>query len=111
MTLESIGSDNWHKREALEEKAKALGYDYESLMIIDPKRFQDGQDGPCHSDEQRKLFWTDVCKSLSLSLQTIFEEARSNNNKEVTDQIKDLEQRIEKILRNKTNNNEQFSTP
>src|SRR4051812_6273549 len=71
--------DNWDERHLLEERAMALGYQYESLMVIDPQRFQNGVDGPCHTEQQRKMFWTDVCKSLSLSLETIFEEARTNN--------------------------------
>lgn len=76
--------DNHDERDALEEKAKALGYDHEALYIILPERFcdRDSSDGPCHTPEQRKRFWTDVCKSLHLSLETLFDEARKNNERE-----------------------------
>lgn len=63
--------DNWDDREAIAEKAKKLGVQSESLYIINPSRFMDGKDGPCHSDEERKAFWTDVLKSLTLSIDTI----------------------------------------
>jgi hypothetical protein len=95
--------DNWDERDAAEEKASALGYKYEDLLFIKPERFQNGEDGPCHTDEQRKMLWTDVCKSLHLSIETIIEEARKNNDKSKNseDYIEDLEERIARILRNK----------
>lgn len=58
-------------------------------------------DGPCHPPELRKRFWTDVLKSLELSYETLFEEARLQNvkAKEVASEgyIKDLEERIRQI--------------
>ncbi len=63
--------DNWDERAAIESKAKALGYDSDWLYIIDPTKFKDGKDGPCHSDAERKAFWTDVLKSLTLSIDTL----------------------------------------
>src|SRR5689334_19416759 len=42
--------DNWDLRESMEERAQKLGIDSSELMIIDPSRFKDGKDGPCHSD-------------------------------------------------------------
>lgn len=65
-------------------------------------------DGPCHSDEIRKLFWTDVMKSLHVSLDTLFALARDNNQneKEMAEKytghefyIADLEERIAQITK------------
>ena len=64
-----------------EEKAKDLGLPTECLFFIDPDRFQDGRDGPCHSREERKQFWTDVCKSLHLNIETITAEAKKYKEK------------------------------
>ena len=71
--------DNWDEREALEARAEELGINSSDLMIFTPKRFQNGKDGPCNSDELRKHFWTDVLKSLELSYDLIFEKARQHN--------------------------------
>jgi len=70
--------DNWDERDLIEKKQAELGIN-DDLLIVVPERFTDGRDGPCHSPEQRKRFWTDVFKSLDLSLKTIFEEARAEN--------------------------------
>lgn len=67
--------DNWDAREALAERAMAAGFDPESLLIIDPGRFRDGRDGPCHSDAIRKAFWHDVLNSLELSTDLLFAAA------------------------------------
>ncbi len=67
--------DNWDLR-----KQKGREGD-DRALIIDPDRFQDGKDGPCHAPEFRKRFWTDVLCSLELSLELLFEEAVSINNK------------------------------
>lgn len=84
--------DNWEEREKIDDRAKELGYNSDELLIINPERFSNGLDGPCHDASQRKRFWTDVMKSLHLSLETIFEEARLNV------QDPDLEQKIQQIL-------------
>jgi hypothetical protein len=63
--------DNWDLRDE-----RGLSHDY---MIIAPSRFQDGRDGPCHTDEFRKRFWTDVLRSLELSFDLLFDEARQFN--------------------------------
>ena len=93
--------DNWDERENRAAKAKELGLDSADLMIVVPDRFQDGQDGPCHPPELRKAFWTDVLKSLELSDELIFQEARLLNAelKEVLHEeyISDLEARIKEI--------------
>ncbi|MES2459467.1 MAG: hypothetical protein V4671_02710 [Armatimonadota bacterium] len=72
--------DNWGEREALESKAKELGIDSYDLMVVVPERFAEGtpdnNDGPCHSPEIRKIFWTDVLKSLALSYDLLFSTAR-----------------------------------
>lgn len=73
--------DNWDEREALEVRAAELGIDDSELMIIVPNRFQNGKDGPCNTDTMRKAFWTDVLKSLTLSYELLFEQARTNNQK------------------------------
>jgi len=69
--------DNWDEREALENKHGIE--DLSHLLIVVGRRFQDGKDGPCNTDEFRKRFWTDVLKSMHLSLETIFEKARQVN--------------------------------
>jgi hypothetical protein len=73
--------DNWDERDKAEEKAKELGLASECLFFIDPDRFLDGRDGPCHTREERKRFWTDVCTSLHLSIETIKAEAKKYKNK------------------------------
>jgi hypothetical protein len=85
--------DNWPEREEIESKAKALGYVTDDLMIIDPDRFKNDQDGPVHSGEERKAFWTDVLDSLHLSLETIVNEAIKQNN----DLIKQGQKGIDKL--------------
>ena len=89
--------DNWKEREQIEEKAKQSGFTPEFLFCIDPDRFKDGKDGPCHNAEERKQFWTDVCKSLHLSIETIATEARNFNEelkKNNEPSIENLEERI-----------------
>ena len=93
--------DNWDQREAAEPRIKALRIDLnaEELMIVVPSRFKDGRDGPCHSDDFRKRFWTDVLKSLELSPDLLFDEARRMNEVRKRfplgdDVIMDLEERI-----------------
>ena len=100
--------DNWDEREALEARAAELGINEYDLMIIVPNRFQNGKDGPCNTDEMRKAFWTDALKSLSLSYDLLFEQARYNNRqmKEMSEKhpnfppdmfLPDLEERIAEI--------------
>lgn len=90
--------DNWDEREALEDKAQKLGIASDQLMIIVPDRFKNDYDGPCHTPAFRKQFWTDVLKSLELSYDILFEEARLNNatiKEYLPDEyIEDLEARI-----------------
>jgi hypothetical protein len=95
--------DNWEEREALEAQAQKLGLASDELMIIVPERFKNDYDGPCHTPALRKQFWTDVLKSLELSYDTLFEEARQQNAaiKEFLpdEYIEDLEARILAIQR------------
>lgn len=90
--------DNWDEREAIAARAAALGIDPDKLMIISPERLADGADGPCHSSEFRKRFWTEVLTSLELSCDLLFEKAREMNAriKEILpeEHIEDLEERI-----------------
>ncbi|MDQ3683913.1 MAG: hypothetical protein M3352_12705 [Bacteroidota bacterium] len=93
--------DNWQEKDALEEKAIALRYPYDDLLVIDPERFRNGKDGPCHNDEEIKNFWTDVLKSLHLNINTIISEAIKFNqealNRNGSDYLPDLEERIQHV--------------
>ncbi|MGB3850616.1 MAG: hypothetical protein WA958_11660 [Tunicatimonas sp.] len=98
--------DNWELREARQRQAAAMGVEADYLMIVDPSRFQNSQadrhsDGPCHTDEERKRFWTDVLRSLHLSLDTIIAEARRANERRKQsgwdEPISDLEERIARV--------------
>lgn len=96
--------DNWDGREERDKQAEALGLDQTDLYVLDPDRFKDGRDGPCHSLEERCLFWKDVLLSLRLSSETLFREARQQNtsrlNSVLADEfIPDLEVRINAISR------------
>ncbi len=105
--------DNWDKREEIQEKAKEMGYYSDDLLIVDPSRLQNEKDGPCHTDEERKMFWTDVYKSLHISLETIFAESRKIYKKTSEDNslsLSDLEYKIEQ-LSSKLKNHEQISRP
>jgi hypothetical protein len=90
--------DNWHLREPLEEEAQRRGLTDEALLIIDPERFQNGKDGPCHSPAFRKRFWSDVLCSLELSFDLLADEARAFNQERLRfmpdEYINDLEARI-----------------
>jgi hypothetical protein len=90
--------DNWHLREPLEQEAAQRGLNEEEMLIIDPERFQDGKDGPCHTPAFRKRFWTDVLIGLELSFDLLADEARAFNEEGLRwrpdDYIVDLEQRI-----------------
>ena len=94
--------DNWELREALGEKAKQMGIHSNDLLIIDPARFKNEKDGPCHTDDERLNFWRDVLISLHLSPDTIFAEARKLNLERVgqEEQIPHLEERIKKWMEN-----------
>jgi hypothetical protein len=96
--------DNWEQRDKLENKAKELNIEYDDLLIIDPSRLINNIDGPCHTDSERIRFWTDVLKSLELSLDTIFTEARKLNEEykllgllDEEEYLPDLENRIQEI--------------
>lgn len=92
--------DNWELREQLEAKAKVLGIECDDLLVIDPNHFKNDFDGPCHTNEERERFWTDVLRCLELSLDTIINEAiKFNNERDKTDEeyILDLDSRIIEI--------------
>lgn len=76
MTLANSGSITGMKEKRGKPKPKKLGLDSNDLMIVIPDRFQDRRDGSCHPSEIRKLFWTDVLKSLERSYDLLFHEAR-----------------------------------
>lgn len=96
--------DNWDERESLSEKFGNLEITENDLLIVVPERFADGKDGPCNPPEIRKLFWTDVLKSLELSYELLFSKARLFNNRENQHKteyyIENLEERIAKIQAN-----------
>lgn len=73
--------DNWNLREEKKSDAEKLGIAYDELMIIDPDRFKNDRDGPCHTPEIRKRFWIDVLTNLELSYELLFEEARFMNER------------------------------
>ncbi|MEL7121854.1 MAG: UPF0158 family protein, partial [Bacteroidota bacterium] len=73
--------DNWEERELKREVANKLGYDYEEILVISPRRFKDGKDGPCNTDSFRKRFWTDVLKNLKINLSIIIAKALEKNEK------------------------------
>ncbi len=92
--------DNWELRDKLQNTAAGLGIEYDDLLIIDPSRFANGFDGPCHTENERKTFWTDVLKSLELSLDTIVSEAIKLNaelDESDDEYITDLEARINEV--------------
>jgi hypothetical protein len=72
--------DNWDIRESMRDKGTQLGYDVDTMFFLEPVRFQDGRDGPCHSDDFRTRFWTNVLQSLELDMTVLFDEARSFQN-------------------------------
>lgn len=90
--------DNRDEREEISKRAFDLGYDADALYIINPKFFQDGKDGPCHTDAERKLFWTDVLKSLTLSFDTLATFA-INSNAPVGDEdhVTNIKKKIAKL--------------
>ena len=93
--------DNWDEREVITARAAELGIEPSDLMIINPDRLTNGADGPCHSPELRKRFWTDVLKSLELSYELLFEQARERNTRvrviAPDEYVEDLEERIRQI--------------
>jgi hypothetical protein len=101
--------DNWDAREVCRAQAGLTQEEAFKLLIVDPDRFKDGRDGPCHTAEFRKAFWTSVLDSLELDPELLFEEARRFNEADkaaleespddqdyMEDVIEDLEARIEK---------------
>ena len=95
--------DNWDERDNFVHQINSLNLDIdaEELMIVVPKNFIDNKDGPCHTDNIRKLFWTDVFKTLKVSYKLIFEYARENNlvneKEDLENYLEDLEARIVEI--------------
>jgi len=107
--------DNWDEREALADAARKLGIASEELMIIVPERLKNDADGPCHPPMFRKQFWTDVLKSLALSYDTLFEQARLCNARLQTvlpeAYIADLEERIAAIRASVRDTDRSSTTP
>lgn len=93
--------DNWELREKHESEIAKLGIGPTEVFIVDPDRFENGKDGPCHTYEERKRFWTDVLKSLQISYNTLCFEARKINeqNKELNKEsyIENIEERITQV--------------
>lgn len=94
--------DNWKEREEKVEIATKLGFEIGEILIVDPNRFQDGKDGPCHTNEFRKTFWTDILRTLKINLSTIIKKAIQENEKEKTIDIKEydyqLDEKINEVL-------------
>lgn len=91
--------DNWEAREARAERAGQLGLDADALLVLDPERFVDRSDGPCHPAAIRRQFWFDVLVGLELSYELLFAKAREWNEKPFVEPIPDLEARIERCRR------------
>ena len=92
--------DNWSLRDRVEVRAGELGIKPDELLIIDAERFKNDKDGPCHSREYRKKFWTDVLISLQLSVDMLASEAKmmnSGRNENDPDYVVDLDKKIEMI--------------
>lgn len=105
--------DNWEEKDTVwqDKTAEQLGYEYDKLMVINPDRFKDGRDGPCHSAALRRKFWTDVLTSLQISLSLMIEEARLFQSQkeelgketfESEEYIEDLEDRIKALTQKYT---------
>ena len=94
--------DNWDLRENIAVEAQQYGLDSDTLLIINPERFQNGYDGPVHSSDIRKLFWIDVLKSLELSYSLLCQVAKENNDRlqacDSCQWIPDLSERIQSLL-------------
>lgn len=107
--------DNWELRERVRRKIALehipIDIDDEEILIIDPERFQDGHDGPCHTNEMRRWFWTNVLDSLYLDSELLFAKAieRNEHMKNTNDlqdgYIPDLMKRIEQWRRTHTSQN------
>ena len=93
--------DNWDLRAEKGATGKLLNIGEHDMLLIDPERFINKNDGACHTDIQRKAFWTSVLKSLRVSVDIIIEEARMNSNFEDDldehGRTPDLEERIKAI--------------
>lgn len=71
--------DNWQQRNLMTSSAKKYGAESQTLYLVNPDRFYDGNDEkPQHSSAQRKRFWTDVFDSLQLSLELICSKAQKD---------------------------------
>lgn len=80
--------ENWQDREFIRDGMETGDQEFDEEKLrefytVNPDRFVDGRNRPCHSSEQRKSFWTDVLKSLHLSIDTLFEEARAKYAREL----------------------------
>lgn len=73
--LDNDYGEHWFDNERL-RKDRGLS---EEFFVIEPERFKNDADGPCNTPGIRKQFWTDVLKSLELSLDLLFEKARQLN--------------------------------
>jgi hypothetical protein len=94
--------DTVELRKQREPIAHQQGIPSENIFVIDPERFTNHEDGPCHTSAVRKRFWTDVLTSFTLSYDLLCAEARSVNayyqQHHPSDYIADLEGRITQLL-------------
>lgn len=70
--------DNWPERAAIHfhPEVNPRGLEEFELFVVDPERFENKANGPCHPPELRKMFWIEVLKSLEFSLDFLIAEAR-----------------------------------
>lgn len=71
--------DNGDARDARRARSAEVGLDANALLVVDPARFANGADGPCHSAELRRRFWHDVLVSLELDAELLFAKARADD--------------------------------
>lgn len=85
--------DNWNERDALLMACPNIKLHETEIFIVSPDRLKNGKDGPCNTDDVRKLFWENVFESLSLDLELLFikaEEYAADEGDNISDIINDL---------------------
>jgi hypothetical protein len=94
--------DNWDIREQKRDMLTHRGLEVDSMLFLDPQRFQDGKDGPCHSATFRKHFWTNVLQSLELDLDLILDKAKDKQKalRQLMEEIPDDSGYAEEVIPN-----------
>ena len=105
--------EHWFDNEVTQatiDRAYAMGFTWPCRL--DPDRFKDDENGPCHTPEMRRRFWSDVVRTFRLSWSTLVAQALENNEKCLKAEIlpesdddhegyvPDIQARIDNLLRN-----------